>query len=349
MGYRTDDVPIPSRDDIRLGRERRGVWAPDQPEIRVQLDLEFDESERRAVPELLSAIQLKPPPDLPEGKVQVTWTFPPRFRRDGTRLDWWQSSVEPSKPYVTSWLRSRSFAVSAWLRRTPGVTPELLDEIGGISFFPQDRNLRERVLGDGQSVSPPSERELAEELNVGDNRSQLEGTASSQSEDPGPEPSRPRQRSVAEILHYLSDYTRGRVTELPDERNWEKRIQQAFHEVCAPKKYVGYLYREENPLGAPVLEDNGYQYPLMQAASGEQVILEYITRLTFPRPLQRSLILIDEPEVHLHPAWVRQLYLALPKLPGSNQYILTTHSPELRKRAAADNALVDLGQLSAEV
>jgi predicted ATP-dependent endonuclease of OLD family len=147
------------------------------------------------------------------------------------------------------------------------------------------------------------------------------------------------------MLQYLSTYAKSRETPLPDELNWEKRIQETFRRICGPKEYIGYLYREEDPLGAPVLEDCGRRYPLSQAASGEQVILEYITRLTWPTPAERSIVLIDEPEIHLHPAWIRQLYVALARIGTCNQYILTTHSLELRQRAAADNAVVDLGAL----
>jgi predicted ATP-dependent endonuclease of OLD family len=157
----------------------------------------------------------------------------------------------------------------------------------------------------------------------------------------------PRELTITDILEYFSAYVANRKEDLPDEQNWQKRIQVAFDSICSPKRYVGYRYREDDPLGAPVLQDGTRQYPLRQAASGEQVILEYITRLTWPTPAERNIVLIDEPEIHLHPAWIRQLYLGLPKIGVNNQYILTTHSRELRDRAAADNALVDLGSLGA--
>ena len=210
------------------------------------------------------------------------------------------------------------------------MTLDLLNRIGGMWFFPQDRNLRERVLGD--DFDPSSRHTSRVEQENAEAESDLDKPI-------------PRERTVSEILHFLSDFAKNRETALPDERNWEKRIQTLFHRVCSPKQYVGYLYREENPLGAPILQEGQYAYPLSHAASGEQVILEYITRLTYPSPLNRSLILIDEPEIHLHPHWIRQLYVALPKIGESNQYILTTHSAELRQRAVADNALIDLGSL----
>ena len=175
-------------------------------------------------------------------------------------------------------------------------------------FFPQDRNLRTRVLGDDFNTSS-GETVQAEGI-APDTEGDLEKPV-------------PRERTVSEILHYLSDFAKNRQVPLPDERNWEKRIQDLFHRVCSPKKYIGYLYREENPLGAPILQDGDHAYPLSHAASGEQVILEYITRLTYPSPLNKSIILIDEPEIHLHPSWIRQLYLALPRIGDGNQYILT--------------------------
>lgn len=65
--------------------------------------------------------------------------------------------------------------------------------------------------------------------------------------------------------------------------------------------------------GNGYLKDNESTYPLHMAASGEQVIIEYLARLTYPSPMNHSIILIDEPEIHLHPAWIRQLYLAFQK------------------------------------
>ena len=93
------------------------------------------------------------------------------------------------------------------------------------------------------------------------------------------------------------------------------------------------------------MEEGDRQYPLSMAATGEQVILDYLTQFVHPRPVNNSLILIDEPELHLHPRWIRQLYRALPQMGRGNQFIMTTHSPELRQLAAEDNALIDLGTL----
>ncbi len=148
------------------------------------------------------------------------------------------------------------------------------------------------------------------------------------------------------VLEWLGSYSQNRPEPLPDEDNWEKRIKDQFRRICAPKEYLGFMYEKDDPFGAPYFKDGTSVYPLNVAASGEQVIIEYITRLAYPTPMNHSLILIDEPEVHLHPAWIRQLYRALPEIGRNNQYVLTTHSQELRAMAAEDGCLKDLGNIA---
>jgi hypothetical protein len=202
-----------------------------------------------------------------------------------------------------------------------------LDDVGGICLFPQDRNLRSRVVGNGSNL--PEHRDIAEVENDFDeeHRKGREGP------------------SVWGILEYLSSYSRARAEPLKDEENWEKRVQEQFKRICGPKEYLGFLYQPDDPVGAPYFRDGDSIYPLDLAADGEKVILEYLTRLTYPSPMNHSLILIDEPEVHLHPGWIRQLYRALPQIGKANQYILTTHSLELRRMAAEDGVLIDMGEL----
>lgn len=327
MGYKTDDVPLPSRSGIRRRRERPDTWHDGPaPSVSVELEIEFDATEQQAIPELLKEVQGTVVPPLTDGRFYAKWVYPPRRRADGSERPWWYfERTDPYEEAAIYWLKARGTAIGAWMGRK--VPFSVLQDIGGLCLFPQDRNLRQRVLGVSNAHYPGRDEaiqgELGEEERTG-----------------------VRERSVADILKYLSQYARGQHEGgLPDERNWEKRIQDAFRQICAPKEYVGVLYRGDDPEGAPCFQDGDYRYPLELAASGEQVIIEYLSRLTYPSPLHHSLILIDEPELHLHPAWIRQLYLALPKIGEANQYILTTHSPELRGLAAADRALIDLGQL----
>lgn len=327
VGYSTDDVPLPSDMDIRvLGNRTTGGWHETPPQVRVELELEFDPVELDAIPKLVRDVDGVDVPGLPNGRLTVIWQYPPRRNPDGTQQPWWYlARMDPCAKDVFQWLRARTTAIRAWRQRK--IPYSVLEKVGGLCLFRQDRDLRQRVLGEGSPSAP-----LPEEL-------------------PGPEvaeepPARRQEHPVYQILRYLSEYARGQREEpLPQERNWERRIQELFHKICAPKEYAGVLYRGEDPRGEPCFRDGSYTYPAEVAASGELVIVDYLTRLSYPSPLHHSLVLIDEVEVNLHPAWVRQLYLALPQMGEENQYVLTTHSPEMRALAAEDNALIELGQL----
>ena len=326
MGYRTGDVPVPSRDDIRRPPTTDGSWTARPPEVRVEVELAFSEREQEVVPRLMNDLEKEPPPDLPNGRLTVGWVFPPRAGPDGRRQSWWHADVSPPVPYVRSWLMARSWAVQAWTRKQPGIR-DYLPQIGGIHFFPQDRDLMRRVVGD-----------------LGEDRAQHEPQSDS-GEDDHSENSRRSRPSVSSLLQFLGEYARSRSTALPSEQNWEERVKALYGLICKPKQYLGFLYRDDTPLGAPVFMDGEHEYPLSHAASGEHVILEYVAELTRFGPVNQSIVLIDEPEVHLHPLWVRRFYLALPQMGTANQFIMATHSPELRQRAASDSALVELGSL----
>ena len=316
MGYRTNDVPEPEELDIHSPLSMGGL-SPIPPSISVTLDIEFDEEERVAIRRVMAEVSPEERlGDLPNGKVRAVWKYPPERYPDGTlKPIWYLNRTEPRD--AVPWFHGRKNAITGWTSRKFR-DRALLDKIGGIYLFPQDRSLRSRVMG--ERVSQDEESTAPAERKGRDTS------------------------SVWGVLEYLSNYSRSAEHVKPEE-NWEQRIREGFNQICAPKEYLGFMYRSDDPLGAPYFKDNGRTYPLDMAASGEQVIIEYLARLTYPSPMNHSIVLIDEPEIHLHPGWIRQLYLALPKIGVGNQYILTTHSTELYAAAARDQALIEMGQL----
>ena len=317
MGYRTSDVPEPDELDIHTPLSIGGL-SPTPPTISVTLDVEFGDEERAAIRRVTAEVGSDDRlGDLPNGKVRAVWKYPPERYPDGApRPVWHLNRTEPRD--ALPWFHGRRNAITGWTARKLR-DRTLLDKIGGIYLFPQDRSLRSRILGErlpeGEDSTPAAERK-GRDLS-----------------------------SVWGVLEYLSNYSRSLPEGASPDENWEQRIRESFNRICAPKKYVGFMYRSDDPFGAPYFEDNGSKYPLQMAASGEQVIIEYLTRLTYPSPMNHSIVLIDEPEIHLHPAWIRQLYLALPKIGVGNQYVVTTHSAELYAAGARDQALIEMGQL----
>lgn len=76
------------------------------------------------------------------------------------------------------------------------------------------------------------------------------------------------------------------------------------------------------------LERNGKQYLLSNASAGEIEMINYIFGLHALK-LESGLIIIDEPELHLHPKWIRLLldvFMELSTKTG-NQFLISTHSP----------------------
>lgn len=334
MRYNTDDVPAPSDLDIHWS-VRPGTWSSEPLASRITLRLAFDEEELVAIPQVFAeavgqedANRLRNPP---RGPVTATWQYPPERQPDGSVAG--LNMLREWSPHIPlPWFQGRRRAVRGWLDRKLA-SRDLLDAIGGICLFPQDRNLQMRVVGArigtaDEAAAPTGEVEETEGPRVGRDQSAVWG--------------------ALEYLGNYARYARERGEPLPDDRNWEKRIQDQFAKICAPKKYIGFQYRDDYLQGAPCFQDGDAIYPLDMAASGEQVIIEYLTRLTYPSPLNHSIILIDEPEIHLHPSWLRLLYYALPSIGVDNQYIVTTHSPELRRMAAQDDALIDMGELGGD-
>ncbi len=313
FGYRNEDVPEPNRDDIRNSGTVGSGWSKKSNEIEVDVDIQFADDEQECIKETLKLLDKGVPPQLDNSSLTVHWSYPPSFDKDGNRHEWFHTDITPSLPNVRSWLSVKGWAIQGWRNRTPGIA-ELLPKLGGLHFFPQDRDLRQRVgaVTDGPDWAQPA-------------------------------------RSRPTVHDVLDDFSRRFAKVDADApENWETLVKKIYDEVCAPKKYIGFLYREDTPEGAPIFADGNHRYPLTHAASGEHVILEYIIELCRFGPLNNSIILIDEPEVHLHPLWLRRLYLNLPDFGAGNQFLLTTHSPELRQRAAADNSLIEFGTLGGD-
>lgn len=87
------------------------------------------------------------------------------------------------------------------------------------------------------------------------------------------------------------------------------------------------LRREE---GFRVIDRLGREVPINKLSSGEQHVLVLLGLLLFNTD-SSDLILIDEPEISLHPAWQEMFLQVVEKVVELNQcrIIMATHSPLL--------------------
>lgn len=77
-----------------------------------------------------------------------------------------------------------------------------------------------------------------------------------------------------------------------------------------------------------VLFERGREFSIQQASSGEKELINFLLGI-FAFDIKDGLIIVDEPELHLHPKWqsiLMDLFMELSDLNG-NQFILSTHSP----------------------
>ena len=76
------------------------------------------------------------------------------------------------------------------------------------------------------------------------------------------------------------------------------------------------------------LKKQGSSFFVDAASSGERELLTYLFAI-FALNVRDALIIVDEPELHLHPKWQKTLLQLFIRLAQStnNQFLLATHSP----------------------
>ena len=152
------------------------------------------------------------------------------------------------------------------------------------------------------------------------------------------------QNAHSDVLLWLNQYYRKDLTwneEKYGESYW-KRVQRLFNKICFPSELIGL---ESGPdSDTVILKRKGVEYDLLQMSSGEHQILRILVGLAADTA-KNSIVLIDEVELHLHPAWQKRLIQVLRKDESNNQYIFTTHSPTVAKMFY-DFEIINLGDLA---
>lgn len=113
----------------------------------------------------------------------------------------------------------------------------------------------------------------------------------------------------------------------------EFRADANLRELTKLLEELGYSWALEtiNPLKNQYdirLQKQGSSFLVGSASSGERELLTYLFAI-FALNVRDALIIVDEPELHLHPKWQKtllQLFIRLAQSTG-NQFLLATHSP----------------------
>jgi predicted ATPase len=112
-------------------------------------------------------------------------------------------------------------------------------------------------------------------------------------------------------------------------------LQELFEAFFPEKKFLGPRPTAAGGLDFPVRTQNGNEHDLDELSSGEKEILYGYLRIRSSAP-KNSIILLDEPELHLNPRLIRGLPEFYRKHLGEalqNQLWLVTHSDALIREA----------------
>jgi energy-coupling factor transporter ATP-binding protein EcfA2 len=117
------------------------------------------------------------------------------------------------------------------------------------------------------------------------------------------------------------------------ERDYIASLEARFAELFPGTMFRGLELRENVETTNPhdfffLLERNGLIYDLAEMSSGEQAVFPLVyefVRLS----IAKSIVLIDELELHLHPPEQQGLLASLSRIGPDCQYLITTHSKYL--------------------
>jgi predicted ATP-binding protein involved in virulence len=134
----------------------------------------------------------------------------------------------------------------------------------------------------------------------------------------------------------------------PDHRNHQlEAVRQAISSLLGDN--VSNLRVRRNPLRMTMTKQ-GQELNIHQLSDGETGLLvlaaDLARRLAIANPgitdpLQGSgVVLIDEIELHLHPAWQRKVIPALKRMFPNCQFIITTHSPQVISEVKPDGIYI---------
>lgn len=117
--------------------------------------------------------------------------------------------------------------------------------------------------------------------------------------------------------------------ELPVKESVKKiceEINSIFDSMDLEVRLIGISKNEDNN---PLFEDkSGNQFDIESLSSGEKQLFLRALSLKFLNA-NNSIILIDEPEISLHPQWQQKIISVYENIGENNQLIIATHSPHV--------------------
>lgn len=262
---------------------------------RVELTMEFEQAELKATKDLFQQWQQSLSFDEKQGKKLVPPSDFPEIKlvfQDG------KLTSPNGKPAI------HQLAGRFYVGRLARAQPQYREEyktIGSVFWFDQMRN-----LGQGLYTVKGDENQ--------------------------PEYSETWQSGVDQLREYLVGWWAHHTSERKHGKDYIPELENKFNLVFPGVRFIGVAPRGVGASGVSdfyfLLEREGKVFDLAEMSSGEQAVFPFIYEF-IRLDVAKSIVLIDELELHLHPPQQQALLAALPKLGPDCQYIITTHSPFL--------------------
>lgn len=147
--------------------------------------------------------------------------------------------------------------------------------------------------------------------------------------------------SARALLNNLINKEKSEAKEVDDVEVFDvEKIKRLINEVISYfMKGYGNLEIQVEPYLGITVEKNDEKLNVLQLSQGEKSLLALVVDIarrliilnpSLDNPLDGcGIVLIDEYDMHIHPAWQRTLISGLPKAFKNCQFIITTHSPQM--------------------
>lgn len=138
---------------------------------------------------------------------------------------------------------------------------------------------------------------------------------------------------IATKRNYLAN-TNDDMTMKEINEKLSNEINSIFRILDLDVKFIG-LSRDET--STPMFTNSsGVEFDINALSSGEKQLFLRTLSLKMLEPVN-SIILIDEPEISLHPKWQQRIIEVYKKIGDNNQIIIATHSPHILGSVNKDN------------
>ena len=243
-------------------------------------------------------------PDEHQELCRVTKKSDPRWpvqnQHEG-RVTWQQPPPSWNRDRGKGWtlLGGRRIAADLIGKHQEDVT--IFNKLGGLFYFDQERSIPARTSPKHDRITPEILDEALEDE---------EGLVP----------------FWANIKQHLIDLG---VDAKLDPNSWQadrfRNIQEIYARLFEPRQLIEVRPRGESR-DLCFRDGDNQEYWFDGLSSGEKQCLLFIVQFAAYR-IHRSIVLIDEVGLHLHPTLQIELLKQLPRMGGDNQFIVTTHSP----------------------